>query len=155
MEMCVKKDLIQQAMSFFNNCGYDGWLSMLASCFGTIACLDEKLVKYRRHATNTTGQQKSIRDRMRTYDRENWFTHAQDIRAAYTEFLSRYSDRMNEALKKELQQQIHFQSVLVDIVDRKPFGRVRLLKEYIAGRYIRYRGTWKTFALDELYLLCH
>lgn len=155
MSMCFRKEYYTQAKPFTYNYGHDEWLCLLASCFGDVYCSNEKLVLYRRHDTNTSGHSGSIFQRMRSYDRDRWFTHPADIMNVYKEFLTRYEPLASRELIYIANDQILFQSVLKDIVCNDSFGWIKLLIQFFKGRYGRYRGTWKTLLLDELYIILH
>ena len=155
MVSCFRRSLLMHSVPFQKNIGHDEWLSLIASCYGDVIYVDEKLVQYRRHNCNTSGNKPSIWKRLNTWSRESWFTHAEDIRDAFTFFLRKYGDLAQPELLQVVNKQIRFQTVLVDIIERKPFGGLRLLREYLSGRYTEFRGTWKTLVFDELYLFLH
>lgn len=155
MSLCLRRNLVEKAIPFMKNVGHDEWFSMMSSCFGKVVFIDEKLARYRRHGNNTSGIKPSIWRRLRTWDRESWFTHAEDIKNAYDEFLRRYGDFAPACLRVTIEDQLAFQAALNTIVHKRWGGGILLLKQFLNSRYTKYRGTWKTFVFDELYLFKH
>lgn len=153
--IAFNKDFFENIVPFPEGYGHDEWISLCAPLYGKVVCMPQKLIRYRRHNNNTSGQKKSLRKRIFSYNRESWFTHPQEIGVVYQTYLERYEKIIPLQIKEELENQIEFQSTLKDIVDRKRWGGIKLLKFYFDGKYQKYRGTRNTLILDELYLLLH
>lgn len=153
MVICFRRDLFLESRPFVKYLGHDEWINIVAPCFGRSIYLDKKLVYYRRHDNNTSGNHLSITNRIRVYDKKSWFTHPDDVLAAYTEYLRRYKAKVPKELKKTLSDQIIFQTVISDIVHNGSIiSGIHLIIQFIIGRYSKYRGTWKTLILDQVYL---
>lgn len=118
MLCCFKKALFEQAEPFLTNIGHDEWLSMISSCFGEVRFVNQPLVSYRRHGSNTSGNRPSIWRRLIEWDREGWFTHADDVRMANEVYLKRYSAISPPELIEIATNQVQFQGVLTKITKR-------------------------------------
>ena len=51
-DMTFSRDLVQHIVPIPNGMSYDWWITVVATCYGTIAGVDEYLVHHRIHATN-------------------------------------------------------------------------------------------------------
>ena len=154
--MAIKKELFHFAAPFPERYGHDQWLSLCAPLLGDVVTVEDKLVRYRRHSTNTSGTRGSIKQRLLHLDRVTWFTHAELLERVFETYLQRYSQLISDCIKEELEAQIRFQKLLNDISTRAiVWGGGKLLLSYFNGEYTRFRGTRNTLILDELYLLIH
>lgn len=153
--IAFRKEILRDLIPFPKGYGHDEWLGLCAPLYGKVATIPEKLAKYRRHENNTSNNRPSISQRMKNWDRESWFTHAQDIKCVYETYLNRYSEHVPEQLKNEIEGQIEFQTHLEKIINKECWGGIKLLKFFMNGTYQKYRGTRNTLILDELYLILH
>jgi glycosyltransferase involved in cell wall biosynthesis len=53
--MLARADIIKKALPFAENIFYDQWVALIASLEGELICINESLIRYRRHGKTQTG----------------------------------------------------------------------------------------------------
>lgn len=121
--MAFKKDLFLKATPF-PIIGHDIWLSLCAPLYGNVFASEEKLINYRRHNANTSGNRPSIITRLKTWNKEAWFTHSNEFKKCFETYCDRFNERIPLEIKEELMMRIEFQQLLEDITLCKCWGGI-------------------------------
>lgn len=155
MTIAFTKELLRYALPFKPEVSHDEWIILCAPLVGKVACLEDKLTRYRRHGTNTSGNKLTMMERVKKLDRGGWFLHPERINNVFISYEERYGWALSETNRKLLSERLEFQKTMMDIASSRIDGRYMLLKFWKNGLYQKFRGTRNTLILDEFYLTYH
>lgn len=155
MTIAFSRELLNYALPFMSEVGHDEWLILCAPLIGKVVCLEDKLTRYRRHGSNTSGNKMTMMERVKKLNRAGWFLNPKRINNVFVSYDKRYGHMLSEANKKLLDERLEFQKGMMDIATSKIDGRYMLLKFWKNGLYQKFRGTRNTLILDEFYLTYH
>ena len=117
--------------------------------------LDEPLTYYRRHGLNTSGSNGKSVLQCATHTRsEEWLDWPTSFVRSYSNYSSKFGDRLPDRAKRELEQQQALRKQLMRVIESKnrisAAVRMAMLSRNL---YSKYLGTWETRLLDIMNVL--
>ncbi|HZK54080.1 MAG TPA: glycosyltransferase family 2 protein [Desulfosporosinus sp.] len=133
---------------------HDGWIILLLSAVGEIQCIDQTLIKYRKHALQQVGAvEPSLRHELRKVketDRSTYLLYARQYLVALERLLSVYTHVKNPETMRLLADKAKHLLVRANI-DRKLSRLPIISKELVTLNYFRYSNGIRSF-LKDLFL---
>lgn len=151
--MAFRKSLWKSVKPIGKPCLHDIWLSVLAPVYGGVKAIPEKLILYRRHAENVTrvGHKNDYKSKAEKRYANHFITEYNElssiVNVTHSDTDNKYELQINDAYK--------YHSSTRYIIDNhnRLFKILKLLKEFILGRFKIFRGGWKVFASDLLFIV--
>lgn len=153
--MAFRRDLYEKIKPFPVGYGHDEWISLCAPLFGDVCCSQDRLIRYRVHDSNTSVVHESLNYRMDNWDRQKWFTYADNVKNVFFTYRNRFDSLIDNRVNEELDMLIPFLQDLEDIIYKKRWGGIKLLKTFLSKKYQSFRGNLNTLIIDEIYLIKH
>ena len=150
--LAFKKSLCRYALPIPSSWAHDAWLSIIASAFGRVSVVSERLVAYRQHDNNVVGAKTSglLDDVIRalSVDRESWY-RSEILRWNELQQRLQNSNRIS-AEYRLLEEKIEHISIRATL----PKSRWRRIPTIVAEvrnkNYKKYARNWGSMAIDLL-----
>lgn len=164
MSMAIRKDMLKEILPFY--LVQDQWIAMCSPLFGRIEYIDQKLMKYRRHSSNESGNNKlifsqskigKIKETLRNkkeISRGRWFDWADKTADDYKIYCNKFQKHLPLMVISELEDLILYGDTMRKIIQKGHLcGVYNLAKLYKAGLYKKYRGNCNQLILDILFTI--
>lgn len=159
MTIAFKKKILENIVPF--PFSHDEWISHCAPMYGNVIYVEKKLVDYRRHGNNLSGENnlkenkyKKIKRKIVSSTKEAWFTYPIYQYEGYVRYLNLFGDKLSNENLTFLKNEIHFKKYCIDIVNANKIKSILLLfKCYKSGMYRMFRGNANSFFIDLIYIL--
>lgn len=162
MSLAIRRTIVPEIVPF--ELVDDQWIAMCAPLFGEIKYINQKLIRYRRHTNNQSGEGflgkktgnwiKRLYSNKKTTSKEKWFNWPLHTYRGTFRYYDRYSFLLSDELKKQVKCIIEYNQLLTKVCNSNGFiGIFCLVLLYKKGLYQMYRGGIKSLILDMLFII--
>ena len=164
MSMAIRKDILKEILPFY--LVQDQWIAFCAPLFGKVAYIDKKLIKYRRHSNNESGNNKlifsqsklgKIKETLRNkkeVSRERWFDWVDKTVDDYRIYYNKFQKQLPSNVVPEIEDIILYGETMGKIIRKGHLcGVYNLVKLYKTGLYQKYRGNYSQLILDIVFTI--
>ena len=164
MSTAFRSTLLEHLIPFYTV--DDQWVALIAPLFGNVVYIDEKLIKYRRHNANVSGNSildshtsklkkiKNVIKLKKQISKEKWFQYPDAVLKCFKEYIAKFNDKITPDIVIETGNIIKYNRVIKEIISGNKFiGIFKMLYLFSTGLYKQYRANINSMIIDLLFII--